>query len=152
MVIQMAILIALFLAVKKSTARVDTLAAELQVRLLPTLDAAQGMLTDSRPKVEAILDNLTATTTAVRAETEKLGATLDDLLGRTRAQVLRADGLVTRTLDRVEQTSDVVNNAVTTPVRRIAGVVQGVTAGLGALLLRLRRRDGAGVPEEDMFI
>jgi hypothetical protein len=152
-VIQMAILAALYAAVKKTAARVDLLAGEMQQRVLPTLDAAQAMLVESRPKVDAILDNLNATTSAVRVEVEKVGITLETVLDRTRLQALRADELVTRTLDRVEHTTDIVHHTVTTPVRRVAGVVQGLSAGLGSLFSRVRRRrNGAGVPNDDMFI
>jgi hypothetical protein len=72
---------------------------------------------------------------------------------RTRLHVIRTDELVTRTLDRVEETTDLVHHSVISPVRQIAGIVQGLTAGLGALLgKRTRERAGAGQPQDEMFI
>jgi hypothetical protein len=78
-------------------------------------------------------------------------ATVNDILDRTRLHVIRADELVTRTMDRVEETTDMVHHTVISPVRQVAGIVQGLTAGLATLLGR-RTRDRAGVPQDEMFI
>ena len=79
---------------------------------------------------------------------------MSDVIDRTRLQIIRADELVNRTMDRVEETTDMVHNAVVSPLRRISGVMHGVTAGLEFLLGRRRRqpRDGMGVPQDELFI
>jgi hypothetical protein len=151
-VIQMAILMALYLAVKKTGARVEALADQVQQRALPTLDVAQSMLTESRAKVDTIVDNLASVSTTVRGQVERLDVTLTEVVDRTRLQVLRADELVTRTMDRVEHTSELVQHGVVSPVRHIAGVVQGVTAGIGTLFGRRGPRDGRGIPKDEMFV
>ncbi len=91
----------------------------------------------------------------LRNQVQRLDATVSDVVDRTRLQVIRADELVSRTLDRVEETTDLVHHTVITPVRQIAAVVQGVTAGAGMLIGRLRgmrRRNGEEGPEDEMFI
>jgi len=43
---------------------------------------------------------------------------------RTRLQVIRADELLNRTMDRIEETTDVVHRTVVSPVRQLSGLVQ----------------------------
>ena len=65
-----------------------------------------------------------------------------------------ADELVNRTMDRVEETTDMVHRTVVSPIRRLSGLVQGLSAGLEFFLGRKRRqpRDGMGVPQDELFI
>ncbi len=62
-----------------------------------------------------------------------------DIVDRTRLQVIRADELLNRTMDRIEETSDVVHRTVVSPVRQLSGSIQGLTAGLEFLLGGERR-------------
>jgi hypothetical protein len=85
-------------------------------------------------------------------------ATVNDVVDRGRLQIIRADELLTRTLDRVEHTTEMVHNTVISPIRRLSGLMQGVTVGLEFLLGGRRRRNGSSreerrpVPQDEMFI
>ncbi|HEX9121238.1 MAG TPA: hypothetical protein VF840_11935 [Terriglobales bacterium] len=149
--LQIGILLAILLTVQKSSARMQALAEEVQRRALPTLDAAQSLLTTTKPKIEEMIANAAATTATIKGQVERLDATVSDVIDRTRLHVIRADELVTRTMDRVEETTELVHHTVISPVRQAAGLVQGLTAGLGALLGR-RTRSHAGQPRDEMFI
>ena len=83
-----------------------------------------------------------------------MDATVNDIVDRTRLQVIRADELVNRTMDRVEETTEMVHRTVISPVRQLSGLMQGVSAGLEFFLGRKRRqsRDGVGVPQDELFI
>lgn len=150
-VFQTGILLAMYSAFKKSSARMEALATEVHAKAMPTLDAAQGLIVSTRPKVETIVDNLAATSTTLRGQVERIDATLDDVLDRTRLQVIRADELVTRTMDKVEETTEVVQRSVISPVRVASGFIQGLTAGLSTLFRR-GRQPGDGIPRDEMFI
>jgi hypothetical protein len=155
--LQAGVLIALYLAVRKSTSRMETIAEEVKSKALPTLETAHAVLTELRPKLQVISDNLMETTVIVRSEVERVDAAVSDVTDRARLQVIRADELLTRTLDRVEQTSELVNKTVVSPVRQVSGIIQGVTAGLEFLLGHRARRNGNGqsarpVPQDEMFI
>ena len=56
-VVQAGILIGLYLAVRKSTARMEALAVEVTSKTLPTIEAFQITLTELRPKIEVISSN-----------------------------------------------------------------------------------------------
>jgi hypothetical protein len=90
--------------------------------------------------------------TLVRAQIERLDATVNDAIDRTRLQVIRADELLSRTLDRVESTTDMVHKTVVSPVRQLLGLVQGITSGLDFLFGGRRKRNGVPVPQDEMFI
>jgi methyl-accepting chemotaxis protein len=118
------------------------------------METAQAMLVELRPKVNEIVTNVDQSARIARAQMERLDATVSDVVDRARLQVIRADELVNRTLDRVEETSDMVHRTVVSPIRQVAGVMQGLSAGLEFFLGRKRRqsRDGMGVPQDELFI
>jgi len=153
-IIQAGILVALFVVVRKTTDRVEALATEVKTKALPTMETAQAMLVELRPRVNDIVANVDQSARMARAQMERLDATVNDVVDRARLQVIRADELVNRTLDRVEETSDMVHKTVVSPIRQVAGVLQGLSAGLEFFLGRKRRqsRDGMGVPQDELFI
>ncbi|HEX4424839.1 MAG TPA: hypothetical protein VH079_05545, partial [Terriglobales bacterium] len=111
-VIQAGILVAMFVALKKTTTRVEALATDVQTKILPTVEIANSMLKDLRPKIETMVENVTESSTMVRDQIERIDATVSDVIDRTRLQVIRADELVNGTMDRIEQTRDVVQKTV----------------------------------------
>jgi hypothetical protein len=156
--LQAVILGALYFAMRKSSARMEALAVEVKTKALPALETAHEILTELRPKLTVIADNLTETTHSVRSQVERVDATVNDVVDRARLQIIRGDELLTRTLDRVEETSDMVHSTVVSPVRQFAGLIQGVTAGIEFLLGSRGRRNGGSrearrpVPQDEMFI
>jgi hypothetical protein len=155
---QAGILIALYLAVRKTSARMESLAEEVKTKVLPTVEAAQATLAELRPKLQIVTDKLVESTILVRAQVERIDATVNDVVDRARLQVIRADDLLTRTLDRVEQTSEVVQKTVVSPVRQFSGLIQGVTAGLEFFFSTHSHKNGDSrknrrpVPQDEMFI
>jgi hypothetical protein len=153
-VIQAGILVGLYLAVRKSTARMEALATEFKSKALPTIETVQTMLVDLRPKIESVSANVSETSMVVRNQINRLDATLTDVLDRTRLQVIRADELLNRTMDRVEETSDAVHKTVLSPLRQINGFVSAVSTGVEVFFGQRRRhpKNGMGVPQDEMFI
>jgi len=156
--LQAGLLAAMYLSMRKSSTRLEALANEVKTKALPTLETAQALLTDLRPKLQLIADNLADTTTSVRTQVDRLDATVNDAVDRARLQIIRGDELLTRTLDRVEETSEMVHKTVVSPVRQFSGLIQGLTAGLEFLLGNRGRRNGGSrdarrpVPQDEMFI
>jgi hypothetical protein len=80
------------------------------------------------------------------------------VVDRARLQVIRGDEIVGRTLDKVEETTDIVHSTVLSPVRRLSALMEGVSAGLEYFFGRKgdRRptsREGVRAEqEEEMFI
>jgi hypothetical protein len=156
--LQAGVLLAMYLAMRESSQRMEGLASEVKTKLLPTVEQAQQLFTDLRPKLELIAENLSESTTVMKAQVDRVDATVTDVVDRARLQVIRADELLSRTLDRVEQTSDLVHKTVVSPVRQFSGLVQGITVGLEFLFGGRGRRNGGSrderrpVPQDEMFI
>jgi hypothetical protein len=151
-VIQAGILVAMYLAVRQSAARMEALATEVRTKILPAAEIAHSMLLEFRPHLQTLVTNVSESSILVRAQIERLDATVNDAIDRTRLQVIRADELLNRTLDRVESTTDMVHKTVVSPVRQLSGLVQGITSGLEFLIGGRRKRNGVPVPQDEMFI
>jgi archaellum component FlaC len=156
--LQMLILLALYLSVRKLSARLESVVDETQSRVLPLLDNAKIMqqevktfIETARPKIDLILDNVAHVTTTARTDMERLEVTLNDLLDRIRLQVIRADEMVTHAMDRVEETSERVQHTVMSPVRKVSGIAQAISVGVGTFFGNQKRRRNGGHSDE-MFI
>src|SRR5271157_335607 len=78
-VLQVFILLALYLAVRKLSARLESVVDETQSRVFPLLENAKSMQQDvkafleiSRPKIDVILDNAAHVTTTARAALSRM--------------------------------------------------------------------------------
>jgi hypothetical protein len=156
--LQAGVLVAMYIAMRKTGSRVDSLATEVQTRLLPTVEEAQAVLADLRPRLQVIAENVELATTTVRGQVQRVDATVNDAVDRARLQIIRADELLSRTLDRVEQTSEMVHKTVVSPVRQLSGLMRGISVGIEALFSGQAKSNGARreprgpVPQDEMFI
>ena len=125
--VQAGILVALYVAVRKSTERMEALATEVKSKVLPTVETAQSMLVELRPKIEVMSTNFAESSDMLRTQLGRLDATVTDALDRARLQVIRADELLNRTMDRVEETSEVVHKTVISPLRQVNGLMTAIS-------------------------
>ena len=156
-VIQMGLLMAMYISMKKTSDRVNNIAAAVETRGLPLLETVNGLVTTNAPKISVILDNAMEASKTAKQQVDRLDTTVSDIVDRTRLQVIRVDELVTRTVDRVEETTDLVHHTVISPVKALAGVLSGVTTTANLLFGSGKRRRRAasprnGGPEDEMFI
>lgn len=151
--LQAMLLLAMFLTLRKTSARLESLASQVQTNVMPVVRETSALLSGSRDKIEGVVADISATTTMVRGQVQRIDATLTDFVDRARLQVIRADEVVGRTLDRVDEVSEAVHHKVISPVRQLSGIVSGLTVGFDALFRRPRRRgNGTGVPEDELFV
>lgn len=152
--LQALVLIALYLAVRKSTAKMEAIATEVTGKTLPTIESVQSLLVELRPKIENLTTNVSEASTVVRNQLGRIDATLTDVLDRTRLQVIRADELLNRTMDKVEDTSEMVHKTVVSPLRHVNGFMAAISTGVEVFMGQKRRhpKNGAGVPQDEMFI
>ncbi len=156
--LQAGVLLAMYFGMRQTGARVEAIANEVKMKVMPTVEHTEAFLVEIRPKLQLIADNLQESTLALRSQVLRVDATVNDTVDRARLQIIRADELLSRTLDRVEQTSDMVHQTVISPVRQLSGIMQGITVGLEFLFGGRARRNGSGreerrpVPQDEMFI
>lgn len=148
-VIQMGILIALFVSVKKTSDQVQSIALDVQRRTAPIIETARELLNDGTPKIKEITSNLVDTSAIVKAQAQQLNTAVSEVLERTRHQVARADEVISRTV----HTAGRVQDTVFTPVKRASSILHAITVGVGAFLGKRPQPSNDHVrPDEGMFI
>jgi methyl-accepting chemotaxis protein len=164
-VLQMLILLAMLIAMLKMKAKMEALATKaeettnvVQSKVLPIIDEAKVMqdkiksfMETTQPKIDVLLDNVTHITTTAREEAARVQTTMNDVLDRVRLQVIRGDEMLTRTMDRVEETTEKVQHTVMSPVRQVSWIVQAIGVGVGSFFQHQKRRRNGG-PSDEMFI
>lgn len=152
--VQVGVLIGIFLMMKKTGDKMNSLAEQLHQRGVPILEATNAIVQTAKPQIETIVSNLTETSETLKSQVDNLNGAVTDIIDRTRLQVVRADELVSRTMDRVEETTEMLQHTVVSPVRHIAGVLSGITTGVGLLFggRRAQSGNGHGAPRDEMFI
>jgi uncharacterized protein YoxC len=158
--IQAGILVGLFLTVRKSTAKMEALAEEVKGKAMPLIQTVQASVIELSPKIEEITAkvaeisaNVADSTTTVKNQINRVDATITDTLDRARLQVIRADELFSKAIDKVEQTTEAVQRTVTSPLRQVNGIVAAIYTGVEVFMGQKKRpRNGAGAPQDEMFI
>ena len=101
-VIQAGILVAMYLAVRQSAARMETLASDVKTKVLPMAEDVHSMLTEFRPHLQALVKSVSESSSMVRNQIERLDATVSDavdrqaetygcLLGQPRASIMTTE-------------------------------------------------------------
>lgn len=126
---------------------------ELRSELTPVLMSAKDMLEDLSPKLKAIGANAVAVSETLRDKSAALGYTVEEIAERTRQQAARVDGMVSDTLDSVNNVTSAIERGILVPVRQAQGVLNGLRAGLDVLLGKDRTSySRSGSRNDDMFI
>jgi hypothetical protein len=154
-VLQVSILLSIYLNVRRSSASLHSVAADFQRRMIPIIENARDVLADATPKVKEITSNLTEASATLKKQAATLGDTAVEMAVRAKNRVAAADDIMTRTLERVEKTTGAVQNSVLLPVRRVNGIIQGISVGIGAFLNQkreVREERKRSTNDEGMFV
>jgi methyl-accepting chemotaxis protein len=152
-VLQTLILAGMFVSVRKMIERTESVQQRVNEQLLPLLEKVRGLVDESAPKIRTVMTNVAETSDLVKSQAVKIDGAVTEIVGLARNQAERANGLASRTMERVDHTATAVQNAVTAPVRHLSGLAEGVLAGIGQLIGGRRERGRTkAVPNDDMFI
>ena len=131
-------LIVMAVGAGKARKRGLEIAEELRLKVMPVIDSAQQLMHDTTPKIKVITENLMETSYIVRAKAQEFDVTLTDANERTRRQVQRIDGMVTHTLTSMGEIAATVQQSIRIPIREVAGIVNGLKAGMDVLVGRVK--------------
>jgi uncharacterized protein YoxC len=141
------VLFAMFMAMKKGIKVAGDYATDLQSQVVPALENSTALIKSMRdlivklePKLESATTDIAEITHIASAEVKKLRESTDEITGRIRRQAERVDGLTTEALNTVEQVGHVVNQTVSMPLRKVAGVVAAAKAVIETLGRSTRTR------------
>jgi methyl-accepting chemotaxis protein len=152
---QAIILVFLYKAINQSSARIENIAERMEKSALPVLTAAGAILDDAQPKMAEITSNLAEASSMIRANVATVAEATGEIVERARMQAARLDEVIHSTVDKVEQTTDYLQNSVIRPVRRVHAIVQALNAGFSFFKHARAAKKGAQLAaeeDEEMFI
>jgi hypothetical protein len=155
LVVQVAILIGLFLQVKRTTESVNRMVTDLHTRIGPILTRTQILLDDTQPKITALVDDASHVVYLARTQAQKMDKVFTEASDRLRGQLVRADRILTGTLEAVEDAGTQVRRSFLGPVQKASAVVQGIKVGLDFLRSRRGNKqsfDERLEQEDELFI
>jgi hypothetical protein len=151
-VIQMGILLAMFLQLQAAIKNFTQIATQLQARLDPILLRTNRILEDSEDRIRSIMGDAAEVTRVARSQAQKVDRVFTDAVERLRLQIIRADQILTGTLEVVEEAGSTIRDKVWTPIHRVSAVLKGVKAGIDFI----RGQRGGPQPDvtedEELFI
>jgi len=154
-VLQTGILIALYVALRRSSARIEGIAGRLEQQASPVLATANIILADAQPKLAEITTNLVESTATMREHVAQVGEATTEIVERVRLQAVRLDEFVTSAANKLESTSEMLQTSVLSPMRRVRAIVQALSAGLNFLRAHRAQKKAMStteVEDEEMFI
>jgi len=155
LVVQVGILIGLFLQLRKTTESINRMISDLHERMGPILTRTQIMLDDTQPKISALVDDASHMVYLARVQAQKIDKVFTEASDRLRGQLVRADRILTGTLEAVEDAGSQVRRNFLGPVQKVSALVHGIKIGLDVLRSRRREREGARETveqEDELFI
>jgi len=152
-VIQMAILLAMFLQVRTAIDTFSRIAQQLQARMDPILLRTNRILEDSEERISSIMGDGAEIARLARGQAQKVDRVFTDLVERLRIQVVRTDQILTGALEVIEETGSAFRSKVWAPVHQASAILKGIKAGLD--FFRGGRRSetsDAAAQDEELFI
>lgn len=153
-VLQAAILVGMFLQMRRTMDRMERFTADLESRLTPILGRVQLLLDDTQPRISEMVADAAHVVYLARGQAQKVDRLFTDASDRVRGQLVRADRILTGALEAVEDAGVKLNNNIWKPMHKASALVQGIRVGLDLLRSRRGRRnsDPSVEREEELFI
>jgi hypothetical protein len=133
--LQLIILLFMFLAVRKGMKVAAEYASDMKSQIVPVLEhskvlmrTTKDLITRFEPKLEATITDVAEVTRIANVEAKKLQVSADEIADILRRQATRMDSMTTETLNALERAGQLLNQAVTIPIRQISGVVAAAKA------------------------
>jgi len=154
LVVQVGILIALFLQLKRTTESINRVVNDLHSRMGPILTRTQILLEDTQPKIATLVDDASHIVYLARGQAQRLDRVVEEATDRLRGQLVRVDRILAGTLEAVEDAGTQVRRTFWGPVHTASALIQGIKVGLDVLRSR-RGPEPAPEPAEqqdELFI
>ena len=93
--VQVGILIALFLQLKRTTESINRVVNDLHARMGPILTRTQLLLDDTQPKIATLVEDASHVVYLARGQAQKVDRIMTDATDRLRGRLVRADRILT---------------------------------------------------------
>jgi hypothetical protein len=153
-VIQMAILLGMFFQVRTAIEQFTRIATDLQNRIDPILLRTNRILEDSEDRVASIMGDAAEITRVARGSAQKIDRVFTDAVERLRVQIIRADHILTGTLEVVEESGAKFKRTLWMPIQQASAILKGMKVAIDMLRGQQNRRPepDAATADEELFI
>ena len=129
-VLQAIVLIALFLQLRRTAARVEETLADLNARIAPILSRVQILVDDTAPRIAGIIADAAEFTHMARSQAQKVDRILSETLERVRMQLIHIDQIVTGAMESVEEAGSRLRDTIWGPVAKATALIRGLSLGI----------------------
>ena len=158
-VLQAVVLIALFIQLRRTAARVEQTVADLNTKLSPLISRVQILVEDVAPRLTGIVVDASEIVRLARGEAQKVDRILSEALERLRMQLIHVDHILTGAMEAVEEAGSHLRQTIWGPVVKATAMLRGVQAGIDFFRNARQRRGpvdhveaSAEQQDEGMFI
>jgi hypothetical protein len=152
-VIQMGILLGMFISMRASIENLTRIANDLKTRVDPILTRTNHILEDSEDRIASIMGDAAEITRIARGQAQKVDRVFTDAVERLRIQVIRADHILTGTLEVVEDAGSKVRKTLWGPINQASALLKGLKVGLDFIRGQKRRPESdTSIEDEELFI
>jgi len=152
-VIQMAILLAMFVQMRSAIENFTKIANDLQSRVDPILTRVNRILEDSEDRIASVMGDASEITRLARGQAQKVDRVFTEAVERLRIQVIRADQILTGAIEVIEEAGSRVRRTVWGPFQQASAVLKGLKVGLDLIRGQQRRpQSDAATQDEELFI
>src|SRR5579863_1920729 len=158
-VLQAVVLIALFIQLRRTAARVEQTVADLNTKVTPLISRVQTLVEEVSPRITGIVADASEITHLARGEAQKIDRIMSEALERLRMQLIHVDHILTGAMEAVEEAGSHLRQTVWGPVVKATALIRGVQAGIDFLRSGRQRRgpidpveSAAEQQDEGMFI
>ena len=152
-VIQMAILLAMFFQVRTAIEQFTRIATDLQNRIDPILLRTSRILEDSEDRIASIMGDAAEITRVARGSAQKIDRVFTDAVERLRVQIIRADHILTGTLEVVEESGAKFRRTLWTPIQQASAILKGMKVAIDMLRGQNRQPEpDSATADEELFI
>lgn len=164
----------MFAVIGSQVKKLARTASALQAKIEPLVDQAQGTVANVKDTIDKIstqakqvFDELTVETRSVaaaisassreisvlaRTQAEQFAVTLNQSNTTIQRRVTEMDDLLSRTQERIEDTSIEVQTTLIRPLRELAALIAGLKRSVDVLFRRGRKQIDEAYQDEEMFI
>jgi type IV secretory pathway VirB2 component (pilin) len=129
-VLQAAMLIAMFFALRESLQRMTKITTDLHDKLDPILTKTNYLLEDSRTRITSMVADWAEISQVARNQALKFDRVVSEGMELLRVQLVHADQVLTGVIETADDVGTQFRKSILGPVTQVAAVIRGVKAGL----------------------
>jgi hypothetical protein len=142
--IQAGVLVAIYIVSKRTSEQVDRFTKEARELMVPMKTVADNLKTVSEDMIEL---GITA-----KEQFRRVEAMVTDAGESLQVQLERLDRVSKNVVERIDETAEIVQDSIISPVREVSAFAKGLTRGFQALFSRKSRDADEAVREDEELL